>query len=220
MDRYEILQGENNSVFQTATKPYQRDLLGHCLNSLVTDPVLHSRSDQFNIAYLSQDNWEFVSRGTSISKTPLFNTFYNRPGDLASYYSDEFDIQVSPVLYVNRGIGSDNDQNSNRLSRGVVMRGSIDKKVGFYPYFTSSKAFFLTWVNDYTDHNGAVPGEGFWKQNKNGGYSYFSALGQVTFNLTKISKRKWDMTGISLAKASDRSCSLIFPDHLCLSSLR
>jgi len=185
IERYEILQGKNNSTFQTAIKPYRRDLLGHFLDSLATDPVIRSRSDQFNIAYLSQDNWEFVSRETPISKKPLFNTFYKRPGDLASYYSDEFDIHVSPVLYVNGGIESDNDQNPNRLSRGVVIRGSIDKKVGFYTYFTSSEAFFPSWVNDYTDHNGAVPGEGFWKQYKNGGYSYFSALGHVNFNLTK-----------------------------------
>lgn len=185
LERYEILQGKNNSIFQTATKPYRRDLVGRYLDSLSNDPVIRSQADQFNLAYLSQDNWEFVSRETPLSKKPLFNALYKRPGDFAYYYSDEFDIHVSPVLYLNGGKELDNEQNPNRLSRGVVLRGSIDKKVGFYTYFTSSEAFFPSWTSDYAAQNGAVPGEGFWKRYKNNGYSYFSALGHVNFNLTK-----------------------------------
>lgn len=185
LERYEILQGKNNSVFQTATKPYRRDLVGHYLDSLAGDPVIQSRSDQFNLDYLSQDNWEFVSRETPLSKKTFLKGLYKRPGDFAYYYSDEFDIHVSPVIYLNGGLENDNEQNPNRFSRGVVVRGSIDKKVGFYTYLTSSEAFFPSWVKGYADHNGAVPGEGFWKQYKDGGYSYFSAMGHVNFNLTK-----------------------------------
>jgi hypothetical protein len=184
-ERYEILQGANNSIFQTGFKPLRRDLLGKYLDSLSNDPVIKSRSDQFNLSYLSQDNWEFINRETSLSKKPFLNALYKRPGDLAYYHSEEFDIHASPVLFLSGGIESDNDQNPNRLTRGVVIRGSIDKKVGFYTYFTSSEAFFPSWVKNYTVNNGAVPGEGFWKQYDTQGYSYFSALGHVNFNLTK-----------------------------------
>ncbi|WP_175574402.1 hypothetical protein [Algoriphagus marinus] len=184
-ERYEILQGSNNSIFQTGFKPLRRDLLGKYLDSLSNDPVIKSRSDQFNLSYLSQDNWEFVDRETSLSKKPFLNALYKRPGDLAYYHSDEFDIHVSPVLFLSGGIETDNDQNPNRLTRGVVVRGSIDKKVGFYTYFTSSEAFFPSWIKNYAENNGAVPGEGFWKEYNTQGYSYFSALGHVNFNLTK-----------------------------------
>ncbi len=184
-ERYEILQGKNNSIFQTGVKPLRRDLLAKYLDSLANDPVIQTQVDEFNLAYLSQDNWEFVSRETPLSKNPFLNTFYKRPGDLAFYYSEEFDIHVSPVLYLSGGIETDNEENPNRLSRGMVIRGSIDKKVGFYTYFTTSEAFFPSWVKDYAEHNGAVPGEGFWKEFNDEGYSYFSALGHVNFNLTK-----------------------------------
>ncbi|WP_425636084.1 hypothetical protein ACPUEN_11865 [Algoriphagus yeomjeoni] len=185
IERYEILQGKNNPVFHTGAKPYRRDHLAQFLDSIANDAVIRTSVDRFNLAYLSQDNWEFVSRETPLSKNPLFDAIYKRPGDFAYYNSDEFDIHVSPVLYLNGGIEPDNDRNPNRLSRGVVLRGSIDNKVGFYTYFTSSEAFFPSWVKGYTEHNGAVPGEGFWKEYNGDGYSYFSALGHVSFNITK-----------------------------------
>lgn len=185
IDRYQILQGKNNAFFHTATKPYRRDDVAKYLDSIADSEVIQSRSDEFNLAYLSQDNWEFVSRETPESKKPFLKSLFRRPGDFAHYYSEDFDIHVSPVIYLNGGFEPDNDQNPNRLSRGVVLRGSIDKKVGFYTYFTSSEAFFPTWVKGYALHNGAVPGEGFWKQYNTNGYSYFSALGHVSFNITK-----------------------------------
>jgi len=185
IERYEILRGHNNPIFQTGVRPWRRDLLGKYLDSLATDPVIQSKSDVFNLAYLSQDNWEFMSNETPLSKKPFLNALYKRPGDLAYYNSDEFDIHANPVLYFNGGIETDNDQNPNRLTRGVVIRGSIDKKVGFYTYLTSSEAFFPSWVKNTAEYNGAVPGEGFWKEYNSDGYSYFSALGHVNFNLTK-----------------------------------
>ena len=185
IERYEILRGQNNPIFQTGVKPWRRDLLGKYLDSLATDPVIQSKSDVFNLAYLSQDNWEFMSSETPLSKKPFLNALYKRPGDLTYYNSDEFDIHASPVLYFNGGIETDNAQNPNRLTRGVVIRGSIDKKVGFYTYLTSSEAFFPSWVKNTAEYNGAVPGEGFWKEYNSEGYSYFSALGHVNFNLTK-----------------------------------
>ena len=185
LDRYEILRGQNNPVYRSATKPYRRDDVAAFLDTLASDPVIRSRADEFNLAYLSQDNWEFVSRETPESKKPFLKSIYRRPGDFAHYYSEDFDIHVSPVIYLNGGIEPDNDQNPNRLSRGVVLRGSIDKKVGFYTYFTSSEAFFPSWVKGYAEYNGAVPGEGFWKEDNGNGYSYFSAMGHISYNITK-----------------------------------
>ncbi|MEP0713622.1 MAG: hypothetical protein ABJC55_17025, partial [Algoriphagus sp.] len=185
IDRFEILQGKNNPAFHTGAKPYRRDHVAQFLDSIANDAIIRSRVDQFNLDYLSQDNWEFVSRETSLSKKPLFNSIYKRPGDFAYYDSEEFDIHVSPVFYLNGGVEPDNDRNPNRFSRGLVLRGSIDNKVGFYTYFTSSEAFFPSWVKYYSEYNGAVPGEGFWKEYNGDGYSYFSALGHVSFNITK-----------------------------------
>lgn len=186
IERYEILQGKSNPFFNTGYKPQRRDHVAKYLDSLAQDSsVIQSRVDQFNLKYLTQDNWEFVEQETELSKKPFLKALYKRPGDFAYYNSDEFDIHVNPVLYINGGIETDNVRNPNRLTRGVAIRGSIDKKVGFYTYLTSSEGFFPSWVKNYAEYNGAVPGEGFWKEYETDGYSYFSALGHVNFHLTK-----------------------------------
>ncbi|MDI1321762.1 MAG: hypothetical protein PSV36_03370 [Algoriphagus sp.] len=186
IERYEILQGRTNPFFNTGYKPQRRDHVAKYLDSLAQDSaVIRSRVDQFNLQYLAQDNWEFVEQETELSKKPFLKALYKRPGDFTYYNSDEFDIHVNPVLYVNGGLETDNVRNPNRLTRGVAIRGSIDKKVGFYTYLTSSDGFFPSWVKNYAEYNGAVPGEGFWKEYETDGYSYFSALGHVNFHLTK-----------------------------------
>jgi hypothetical protein len=186
IDRYEILQGGNNPFFNSGFKPYRRDILAQYLDNLAENPsVIQSKADQFNLGYLSQDNWEFSKREIPGSKKPFLNALYKRPGDFAAYEGDDFGIHLSPVLYLSGGTETDNDRNPARLARGLVFRGSVDKKVGFYTYMTTSEVFFPSWVKSFAEHNGAVPGEGFWKEYKDDGYSYFSALGHVSFQITK-----------------------------------
>lgn len=186
IDRYEILQGGNNPFFNSGYKPYRRDILAKYLDSLAENPaVIQSKADQFNLGYLSQDSWEFSERELPESKKPFLKKLYRQPGDFAHYEGEDFGIHLSPVIYLSGGTETDNDRNPSRLARGLVVRGSVDKKVGFYTYLTTSEVFFPSWVRDYTEHNGAVPGEGFWKEYKEDGYSYFSALGHVSFQVTK-----------------------------------
>ena len=185
IERYEILQGANNPFFQTGFKPFRRDILAHYLDSLQNDPVIRSSSDRFNLAYLAQDNWEFVQQETPESENPFLKKIYRRPGDFAHYYDEDFDIHLSPVIYLSGALESDQDRRPAQLSRGVVVRGAIDKKVSFYTYLTTSEVFLPSWTKAYASNNLAVPGEGFWKEYEGDGYSYFSARGHVNFHLTK-----------------------------------
>ncbi|HSF56299.1 MAG TPA: hypothetical protein VLA71_21255, partial [Algoriphagus sp.] len=178
IDRYEILQGRNNPFFNSGYKPYRRDILAKYLDSLAENPeVIQSKADRFNLDFLSQDNWEFSERQIPESKKPFLKSLYRRPGDFAHYEGEDFGIHLSPVIYLSGGSETDQERNPARLARGLVVRGSVDKKVGFYTYLTTSEVFFPSWVKDYAEYNGAVPGEGFWKEYEGDGYSYFSALG-------------------------------------------
>ncbi len=186
VERYEILQGKNNPFFNSGYKPYRRDILAKYLDSLAANPeVIQSQADQFNLDYLSQDNWEFSERELPASKKPFLKSLYRKPGDFVHYEGEDFGIHLSPVIYLSGGTETDNDRNPARLARGLVVRGSVDKKVGFYTYLTTSEVFFPSWVKDYAEYNGAVPGEGFWKEYQDEGYNYFSALGHVSFQITK-----------------------------------
>lgn len=186
IERYEILQGNTNPFFNTGFKPFRRDIVAQFLDSLAQNPkVIQSKADQFNLAYLSQDSWEFSSRKIPSSKKSFLKSLYRQPGDFAHFESEEFGIHLSPVIYLSGGTESGNPRNPARLARGLALRGSVDKKVGFYTYLTTSEVFFPSWVKDYAEYTGAVPGEGFWKEYQSDGYNYFSALGHVSFQITK-----------------------------------
>ncbi len=185
IERYEIKQGKNTSAFHTGFKPYRRDQLAVFLDSLQDSPVIATDADKFNLSYLINDNWEFLSKNTEIYDFPFLNSFYRRPADFYYYRDSTFDIHVNPVLHLSAGLEPGFDATRVRNTRGIEFRGSIDRRVAFYSYLTTTQVIFPSWVRDYTEANGAVPGEGFWKRYNQEGYGYFSAMGHVSFNLTK-----------------------------------
>ena len=60
----------------------------------------------------------------------------------------------------------------------------IDKKIGFYTFFTDNQAILPAYVNDALALNNvyAVPHEGFWKTYKNGGVDFLQARGYLDFS--------------------------------------
>ena len=185
IERYEILEGLHSKKLHTGFKPYRRDLLGTYLDSLAQSDKVVSAADRFNLDYLSSDNWEFVNRDTPASSRTLLKKIYSKPSDFYHYRDSVFDIHINPVLYLSGGREPSFDNFRTRNSRGFEVRGSIDRKVAFYTYMTTTQSIFPSWVKDYAEANGAVPGEGFWKRYEGEGYGYFSAMGHISFNVSK-----------------------------------
>ena len=185
IERYEIQQGSFNTEFHTGFKPYRRDHLGAYLDSLHSSGIIISNRDAFNIAFLRNDNWEFVDSISNNSKVSVFNSLYRKPSDLYHFRNSVLDIHVNPVLYLSVGKEQGFEDLRFRNSRGIEVRGSIDRKVAFYTYLTTTQTIFPSWATQYARHNGAVPGEGFWKTFDTQGYGYFSAMGHVSFDVSK-----------------------------------
>lgn len=185
IERYEIQQGRMNPVFHTGFKPYRRDHLASYLDSLQASGKLASRTDAFNLDYLRKDNWEFMDEEPQDSKKPLFKTFYRKPNDFFHHKDSVFDIHVNPVLYLSGGLEQGLEEARFRNTRGIELRGSVDNKVAFYTYLTTTQILHPSWVAQYARNNGAVPGEGFWKEYGTQGFGYFSARGHISFNVTK-----------------------------------
>ncbi|MDO9551321.1 hypothetical protein [Rhodonellum sp.] len=185
IERYEIRQGTMNPSFHTGFKPYRRDQIAAFLDSLSTSSKLTSRSDRQNLSYLGNDNWEFLNDEPEDSKTPILKTFYRKPADFFHYKDSIFDIHVNPVLYLSGGIEQGFEDARFRNARGIELRGSVDNKVAFYTYLTTTQTLHPSWVGQYARNNGAVPGEGFWKEYGAQGFGYFSARGHISFNITK-----------------------------------
>ena len=185
LSRYEIKAGRVAPEWFSSVKPAKRNMLVAFVDSLLSkDNVFTSRADQFNYEYLRNDNWEWSRAATSGSKKP-FRKLYQKKSDFAFVDKPEFDLHVNPVLYV----GVANDSRTNTMAtintRGVEIRGMIDKKIGFYTYLTDNQMILPSYVSDQLSVYPVVPHEGFWKNYKTNGVDFFQARAYIDFNLTK-----------------------------------
>ncbi len=187
IDRLEILSGEMASSHHSAVKPYTRKAVAQFTDSVRQQNLTSSRQDNFNLNYLRDDNWEWVDSSTNVSKKPFLKVFYKNKSDFF-YGADKKEaigVHVSPVLYLSYGGESAQDDYTYINTRGVQVRGQIDKKVGFYAFISENQVRLPAYVQEFVAANKVVPNEGFWKSFGNKGYDFFNATGYISFNATK-----------------------------------
>lgn len=187
IDRLEILSGQMAPNHHSAVKPYTRKAVGQFTDSIQQQNLSPSRQDDFNFEYLRNDNWEWVDSSTNVSKKPFLKYFYKNKSDFL-YGADKeeaISFHISPVLYLSYGGESAQDEYTYINTRGLQLRGMIDKKVGFYAFMSENQARFPNYVQDFVQENRVVPGEGFWKSFGTNGYDFFNATGYISFNATK-----------------------------------
>ncbi len=210
VDRYEIKTGHVVPELFTAVKPYRRKAIIAYLDSLATnDKVFTSTTDKGNVEFLKNDSWEWSKPATNDSR-PIWKYFYKKKSDWANVESPDFEVHVNPVLYL--GAGKDSRQNESTYinTRGVEIRGTIDKKIAFYTFLTDNQSILPAYVNDQMAVNPVLPHETFWKRYKQTGVDFFQARGYIDFSPTKH---------VNLQFGQDRTFigngyrSLIFSDY-------
>jgi len=184
IDRYGILQKGIGNHFHSTFKPYRRDDIAGYVDVLREDSLAWGKVDRFNFDFLGNDNWEFSSLQTPDSKK-VWKRLYRKPSDFFHYRDSVLDLHINPVIYFSGGKvpGASNFQFRN--TRGIELRGSIDRKIGFFTSFLTTDTQLPPWAHRYALQNGAVPGEGFWKPYRDNGFSYFSATGYLTFQVSR-----------------------------------
>ncbi|MCI0752066.1 MAG: hypothetical protein L0Y35_09530, partial [Flammeovirgaceae bacterium] len=186
IDRYEVKAGKIYPQIFSAIKPYNRAAIVAFVDSLSQDGYYTSASDQFNQEYLLNDSWEWSGVESSNAEKPVLRHFYRKKTDFFHVQEPDFNLHVNPVLYVGYGQDSELDEALFINTRGVEVRGMIDKKVGFYSYLSDNQAQLPSYVTDYVAENGVVPHEGFWKVFKdNKGVDFLHARGSIFFNATR-----------------------------------
>ncbi len=221
IDRLEIRHGRWAETLHSSTKPYTRQAVVQLTDSVLANPnYFLSSSDRFNLAYLRNDSWEWVNPNTDTSRAggivrnmnfggapgdsrkPFLKHFYTKKADFYSLQKPEFDLHVSPVLNLSYDIDRSDTKRMGYYAntRGVEVRGTIGRKLGFYTYFADNQVFYPQYVREYgdiygksdgADGNGFAPGEGFTKRfpagaGVNSGSDFISARGSFTFNMLKI----------------------------------
>ena len=121
----------------------------------------------------------------------LLRYFYRKRNDFYSIKTDEFDLHISPVLHVGYGFDQALPTALVTNTRGVEVRGSIGKRLGFYTLLTDNQVYFPKYIQDYgqlyklTTGGGFAPGQGVTKL-FDGSADFAEARGYITFNALKI----------------------------------
>ena len=185
IDRYETKRGKISAELFTSIKPYQRKAIAAFADSLAIADVFNSKADRFNLEYLRSDNWEWSRTETNDSRKPLFGSLYKKKSDFVFVDNDDFDLHVSPVIYW--GFSKDSRQNDLLYvnTRGIEIRGMVDKKVGFYTFFFDNQSILPQYVEDLIGKHPVIPHEGFWKGFKSNGKDFLQARAYISFQASK-----------------------------------
>lgn len=201
IDRLEIVSGQNLPNIFTGIKPFARQEIGKALShfdSTISKKDL-SKKDLFNIQYLKNDNWEWLlsiknqpsaslgyksnNDSSTFSRKKLWNIFFERKADVYSIDNEDINLHISPVFQFS--FGKEMEENYWQNTRGIEIRGSVSKKLGFYTLLTENQVVLPTYIQDFFTKNRVVPGEGHWKPFGTKGVDYISARGYITFSPLK-----------------------------------
>ncbi|WP_460967617.1 hypothetical protein [Spirosoma migulaei] len=224
IDRLEIRQNRWAEGFHSSVKPYNRQSIIQLTDSIIAHPGRGlSDTDYFTIDYLRNDSWEWVSPNDTArrdpftrhlrapmsvgdSRKPFLKYFYQKKADFYSLQTPDIDLHVNPVFYVGAGaditssstdIRTNNKQTLFVNTRGLEVRGTIGKKLGFYTFFSDNQAIYPEYIQRYGQTYGqtysavgdtsfTAPGEGFVKQFRSNGVDFLSARGYITLNALKV----------------------------------
>lgn len=191
IDRYALKYADSIPELHTTIKPYKRETVAELAKKVLRYETNLSKADQFNLTYLLQDNWDYVSlpaanpaqnpdsAATSVqpatnaidpdfntSSKPILKHFYRNKTDLYHVDHEDFSLRVNPVIHFQ--VGKDSDLGSYRYvnTRGAQVEGTIDKKLSFYTFLADNQARYPQYVNDRIARDTIVPHEGYWKDFK------------------------------------------------------
>lgn len=180
LDRYEIKQNQFSSQFHSSIKPFQRRAIAVFASRQLDSIQKVNKVDHFNLQFLVNDNWEWVAQ-PEVKNKPIFKYFYHTKPDLYHIDTDDFDLHVKPILWLESGVET-GETRPYINTRGIEFRARIDKKIGFYVFLTENQARFPTYVRARIGEQSTVPGEGFYKGFKQGGVDFFHSRGYVSFD--------------------------------------
>lgn len=189
LDRLEIKCGKLMEGYHSVNKPIDR--LGAIEYVSYLDTVSNcelSDVDLANMDYLYLDNMEFSEKGAALSRKPILKVFYKQPANFLSVDKPKFKAVLNPVAQLGFGYDID-DVSGNKFkqinTKGFEIRGQVDKMLSFYTFFSSEQANYPGFITDEIQATKGIPGAGYYKGYKKGGYDYYRASGYVAFTPSK-----------------------------------
>ncbi len=162
-------------------------------NSIIDYSIDKQYVDSTGLFY-TLDEKILSSEETNYTITPregLFGYFYKTDANFFEVHTDNFNLYVNPILNLNFGKDSDNDNLIFQNTRGIELSGDIDNRAYFYTNIYENQASFNDFHDARIQRFKAIPGQGLFKDFESGvsdrfvGYDFLNSSGYLGFNLSK-----------------------------------
>lgn len=164
IDKLEILSGELSNDFHTGVKPFERKHIGDFLTKIKGKiPAESFRRATFD--YLIQDNWAFANADSLASQKGFRKYIFTQKSDVFSVKNEDYSIHASPIVNFGGGVEKVGDVVFSQFvnTRGVIVSGTINKKLGFYTHFTENQDASPQYLTSFYNYYNGWPQLGFTK---------------------------------------------------------
>lgn len=170
LDRLDVLSGRISDSLYTTTQPISmKDKVHYLENCLVEQRKHLTKMDQADIKRMISKSGEWAANGDGAEESDytLFFTMYNKKPDFINVNKKDFNVILNPIIYYQQRLESGNSkQNLFVNTKGLEVRGSIGKRLGFYSVFTDNQERGPLAHQNYVRRFNAVPGITYFKDFK------------------------------------------------------
>ncbi|MFL9482456.1 hypothetical protein ACI6Q2_06720 [Chitinophagaceae bacterium LWZ2-11] len=192
LDRLDIKLKNDSILGFTTVKPFNRLRFTEqieyidSLDKAGSLPAKLSSVDRYNIRHFLMDNTEWTKNyKDSFLVKPYLGAFYKNRSHFYQVDTKDFTMRIDPLLDLQVGHANDGTGSIYTNTRGIMVRGSVAGKIGYYTTLTDNQERDPLYVREWVAQHNAVPGAGFYKAFKNNGYDYFDMTGGITFRANK-----------------------------------
>ncbi len=198
IERLEVISGKLANTFHDNVKPFERKDIVQYLDSLNFSDSSLTTIDKENLNYLRSDSWAYNSdTAVGKNKKPFWKHFFKYKADFYSVKNEDFNIHVNPIFQFGGGSNAGDIETEGQFinTRGISVHGTVNKKLGFYTFFTENQASTPFYIKDYQRQTGGFPFTGFTKIIKDDsvklGRDYMQAMGYFVFKPSKNIKLRF-----------------------------
>lgn len=186
LDRMEIKSGSLADVsgFNTSTKSYRRADVASWVDSFDVSKAGLSQADYFNLSYIQSDNFDSGNPESGKSLKSYYGLYKHKAAAFESLGKD-YSLVINPITGIVIGYDTRKDGLTWINNRGVEVRGTIGKNIGFYTSFSDEIMKPFSWVQDYYNRDTVLPGTGFAKIGNGNSFNYWLASGYISIKAGK-----------------------------------
>jgi len=224
-ERLEIKSGIQSDWYPSM-KFWNRDEVARFALRMDSAQVSLTGFDRKDLYHLYKDNNEWVREfqkntedplgKVTLSRKPFLKWFYVTPANFFELDKPDFMLRINPILHLQFGKETSEDGILFQNTRGVKMRGVIDRRFGFFAAIYENQARFPSYFTNYVETRKTLPGAGLFKDyesslfNIEDGYDFLTAEGYVS---AKLSKHVRMQLGHGRNKIGPGIRSMILSDH-------